>query len=173
MHSVKRHFQHRWGVIIVVLSILMLVLAACGSGGGSGQGGGATPTPSLTPSPTPVQVQQCGKVNVIGPHGTPSDPAAAQAAADCLWQAYQQQCRPATMTFTATSLDSGVVHIFTIGKKGSSCMITDEVQHYIAPNPPKTTATYVCASVTKTTAGLVFSSCGQDGVNGTVLVPTV
>ena len=88
------------------------------------------------------------------------------------WQAYQQ-CQPATMTFSVTSVDTGVVRIFTLEKKGSSCMITDEVQHYIAPNPPKTTATYDCASVTKTAAGLVFSSCGQDGVNGTIIVPAV
>ncbi len=169
MHLVKHHFQRQWMVVVAGLSMLILILAACSSGG---QGGGPTPTPtpSPTPSPTPIVAQQCGKVNV-GPRGNPTDPAAAQAATECLWQAYQQQCRSATMTFNVASLDTGVVHIFTLQKKGSSCTITDEVQHYIAPNPPKTTATYVCASVTKTTAGLVFSSCGQDGVNGTVVVP--
>src|SRR5436309_6709715 len=133
MQLVKHHFQNQWMVVLAVLSMLMVVLAACSSGGGSGQGGGATPTPS----PTPIVVQQCGKVN-IGPRGSPTDPAAAQAATDCLWQAYQQQCHPATMTFSVTSLDTGVVHIFTLEKKGSSCMIVDVVQHYIAPNPPKT-----------------------------------
>jgi hypothetical protein len=172
MHLVKRHFQNQWMVMVAVLSMLMLVLAACSFGGGSGQGGGTTPTPSPSPTPTPAQVQQCGKMT-IGPRGSPVDPAAAQADTDCLLQAYQQQCRPATLTVTVASLDSGVVHIFTLAKKGSSCEIMDTVQHYIAPNPPKTTATYVCASVTKTSAGLVFSSCGQDGVNGTIVVPTV
>jgi hypothetical protein len=171
MQLVKHHFQNRWMVMVAVLSMLMLVLAACGSGGGSGQGSGTTPTPSPTPSPTPIAAQQCGKVS-IGVSGTPTDPTAAQGTTNCFWQAYQQ-CQPATMTLTLTSVDTGVVRIFTLEKKGSSCTITDEVQHFIAPNPPKTTATYVCASVTKTAAGLVFNSCGQDGVNGTVIVPVV
>lgn len=171
MHVVKHHFQNRWMIMVAGLSMLLVILAACSFGGGSGQGGSTTPTPAPTPSPTPIAAQQCGKVN-IGPRGTPTDPPTAQAATNCLWQAYQQ-CQPATMTFNVASLDTGVVHIFTLQKKGSSCTITDEVQRYIAPNPPKTIATYTCAGVTKTTAGLVFSSCGQDGVNGTIVVPAV
>ena len=159
-HSVKYLFQGKWVVILAMLSLFMLVLAACGPNG-AGQGGGATPTA--------VQVQKCGRVT-IGPRGAPVDPTASQAAGNCLWQAYQQ-CQPATMTFTATSLDTGTIRIFTIGKNGSNCMISDVVQHYIAPNPPKTTATYTCAAVTKTSTGLRFASCGQDGTNGTVLVP--
>lgn len=171
MQLVKHHFQNQRMVMVTVLSMLMLVLAACSFGGGSGQGGGATPTPSPTPSPTSIAAQQCGKVS-IGVSGTPTDPTAAQGTTNCFWQAYQQ-CQPATMTLTLTSVDTGVVRIFSLEKKGGTCTITDEVQHYIAPSPPKTTATYVCASVTKTTAGLVFNSCGQDGVNGTVIVPVV
>jgi hypothetical protein len=158
MCLVKQSFQSRWIVILALLSLVILVVAACGSTESS-QGSGLTPTPA--------QLQKCGEVST-SPRGSLLDPAVAQATADCLWRAYQQ-CQPAMMVFTATSLDTGVVRTFTIGKHGSSCVISDAVQHYIAPHPPKETNTYTCASMTKTSTELRFTACGQDG---TVLVPT-
>ena len=144
------------GLLVVVLGV---VLVACGTN----TGGAANPTPTVS-----TQVQKCGSVQT-NPMGHPLDGATAKQAENCFWQA-DQKCQPATLTYTATSVDTIATHTFTIAQNGQQCSITDSVKHAIVPAQPKAAKTYTCSSVAQKPDGLHFSSCGEEG---DVVVPTI
>jgi hypothetical protein len=139
-------------------ALLMLVLAACGST--STNVGGQ-------PSPTPPQVQNCGSIHSLGPQIIPADQSMAQQAENCFWQAFQQ-CQPATFTYSQNGVDTGTVHKFSLKNINGTCSISDEVQHFIAPNPPGAAITYLCNDVKLQSDGLYFFSCGNIG---TIFIP--
>lgn len=143
----------------LIMALLMLVLSACGSNTG-GQG--------LTPTPTrPLQVQKCGTVHTLHSYIAPADQQIVKQAENCFWQAFQQ-CQPATLTYQQNELDTGTVHTFTLKSADGKCIVSDGVQHYIAPHPPGNATTYACSDVKLQTDGLYIFSCGDVG---TVVVP--
>ncbi len=151
-------FLLRMGLLLVVLGVS---LVACGTN--TGGGGVTNPTPTVS-----TQVQKCGSVQT-NPMGHPLDGASAKQAENCFWQA-DQKCQPATLTYTATSVDTIATHTFTIANNGGQCSVTDTVKHSIVPAQPKAAKTYTCGSVAQKPDGLHFSSCGEEGE---VVVPTI
>lgn len=145
----------------LIVALLMLVLPACGSNTG-GQGQGVTPTPTRS-----LQVQKCGTVHTLHAYIAPADQQTVKQAENCFWQAFQQ-CQPATLTYQQNELDTGTVHTFTLKSADGKCMVSDGVQHYIAPRPPGNATTYACSDVKLQTDGLYIFSCGDVG---TVVVP--
>ncbi len=148
------------GLLLTTLACLCLglLLTACGANGGTATGAGATPTK--------VVVQQCGTVHTT-PRGVITDTSAAKTVENCFFQDYQQ-CRPATLSYTLLSLDSGIDRTFTVKSANGHCSVTDAVQHYVVPKQPGPAQVYTCTGVTQQADGLHFSSCGTDG---DVLVP--
>jgi len=139
--------------LLIALVILTAILAACGSNNTT-PGGQPTSTP-------PAQVQKCGSVET-SPNGLITDATKAKQAENCFWQAYQQ-CHTATLTFTKRGLDAGAIHSFTIASNNGQCSISDAIQTYIAPNPPRPGSTYTCMGLTQQVDGLHFASCGELG----------
>ena len=144
--------------LLIALMILTSLLAACGSNTTSG---GNQPNGT-----TPAQVQKCGSVET-SPNGLITDATKAKQAENCFWQAYQQ-CHTATLNFTRRSLDSGAIHAFTTVSNNGQCSISDAVQIYIVPSPPKPGTTYTCTGLTQQADGLHFASCGE---LGDIMVP--
>jgi hypothetical protein len=139
----------------ILVALLSMAIAACGSSV-SGQGN--------TPSPGPLQ--KCG--NVQGSlRGTIPNPSGAKQAEDCFWQAFQK-CQPASLVYTAVSVDTVATRTFTIKNNGTQCSVTDAFQNEIVPQKPFAPKTYICSGVTQLADGLHFSSCGDDG---DVIVP--
>jgi hypothetical protein len=50
-----------------------------------------------------------------------------------------------------------------------ACVITDDLQHFIAPHPPKAVGSYTCTGLAQQSDGLHFQACGSEG---NVLVPS-
>ena len=144
--------------LLIALIALILILTACGSNTTTigGQPGG-------TP---PAQVQKCGSVET-SPNGLITDATKAKQAENCFWQAYQQ-CHAATLNFTKRGLDAGAIHAFTIANNNGQCSISDAIQTYIAPSPPKPGNTYNCTGLTREADGLHIAYCGD---LGDILVP--
>jgi hypothetical protein len=161
MSAIQQHLRkYRLSLTCFVLglALLMGLLAACGSNGTTTESSGPTPPP---------QTQSCGTLHVLNNTLAPTDQPHAQQVENCFWQAYRQ-CRPATLIFSASSVDAGTIHTFSLKSVNGTCAITDAVQHFIAPRPPQTTGTYTCGSVTLQSDGLHISSCGD---LGTVTIP--
>jgi hypothetical protein len=151
--------KYRLSLACSVLGLALLVglLAACGSN--------STTTGSPGPTPPP-QTQSCGTLHVLGKTIVPADQPYAQQRVNCFWQAYQQ-CRPATLIFSASGIDAGTIHTFSLRSVNGKCTVTDAVQHFIAPRPPQTAGTYTCRNVALQSDGLHIS-CGD---LGTVTIP--
>jgi len=144
---------------IGLLTVLMVVLAACGSNNTTTGGGQSNSTPT-------AQAQKCGGVSTY-PNGKLANETTAKQVENCFWQAYQQ-CQAATLSFTKSGLDAGTIHAFTIASNNGQCSISDAIQTYIAPNPPRPGKTYACTSLTQQVDGLHFASCGE---LGDIIVP--
>ena len=169
------------------LILLLLLLAACGTNSVTTtsasspktaspvSGTGATPTISIaTPTGsiknTPVTqqpVQNCGAVHSTNLRVAPTNQDLAKGAEDCFWQAYQQ-CRPATLTYSLTSVDTAVIHTFSLENQNGKCVITDARQNTIVPHTPRPAGSSVCTGLTQQPDGLHFLACGTEG---DVLVP--
>lgn len=130
---------------------LCLGMAACGV---SPSLGSASPTSTRNTGPA----ISCGSISQGGPVAQPAN---ASAAENCFWQAYQQ-CKPATLEYTVSSVDTGTTHQLTLTPQTDGCRITDVSTHYVVPNTQKTT-TYVCSGMTKLTQGLQLQGCGAEG----------
>ena len=144
--------------LLIALTVLTVILAACGSN---------DTTPGGQPNSTPpAQAQKCGSVDT-SPDGKLIDEALAKQAENCFWQAYQH-CQAATLIFTKRGLDAGTIHTFTLANNNGQCSISDAIQIYIAPNPPRPGSTFACMSLTQQADGLHFASCGS---LGDVVVP--
>jgi hypothetical protein len=114
-----------------------------------------------------AQVQKCGQLHTLNGHFSESADSVKQAE-NCFWHAFQQ-CNAATLTFEASGIDTGIIHTFTVMNNNGTCSISDATQHYIAPRPPQSGNTYMCAGLVQQADGLHFSGCGDEG---TVVVPT-
>jgi hypothetical protein len=147
------------GIVAVFISI---ALVACGSSTGSG--GSATPTAT-------AQAQNCGTI-ATNPRGAPTDLTVALKDEQCFSQAYQQ-CHNATLVYTLHGVDTTAVHTFTIENHNGQCVILDAMQHSIAPAPLSPATTYQCSGVALQSDGLHITGCGQDGNNGTIVVPSI
>jgi hypothetical protein len=140
--------------LLATLTVLILILVACGSNN--------TTTGGSQPSGAPTeQTQKCGSVNTY-PNGKLANEPTAKQAENCFWQAYQH-CHTATLSFAKRGLDAGAIHAFTIKSNNGQCTISDAIQTYIAPNPPKAGNTYTCTGLTQQVDGLHFASCGELG----------
>ena len=161
MSRTRRFSQNPFSrIAYIIMSSLLLgfFLAACGTN--TTTSGQATSTPT-------AQTVNCGSLHG-GPGGISSpDKVGVQNAENCFYQAFQQ-CRPATLTFTAFGVDAGAIHHFSVKSVNGSCTVSDGWQHYIAPNPPGATINYTCATVTKQSDGLHIQTCGD---LGTILIP--
>lgn len=166
-YLIRRRFL--MGSLMMSLVFLLTLLAACGtnSGGtttGSGPGGsGATATATKAPT-----TQNCGIVHSMRLNIIPSDATLAKGVENCFWQAYQQ-CHPAKLTYAQNELDTGAIHTFSLKSVNGSCVITDDLQRFIAPHPPKAAGSYTCAGLAQQSDGLHFQACGNEG---NILVPT-
>src|SRR5215467_5020586 len=138
-------------------------LAACGY---SGSNQSSTPSTSTQPrvqvTHPPAPVKKCGIVQGLAHlEVPPSDTGAAQAE-NCFWQAFQH-CRPATLVFITSSVDTALIRTFTIHDDNGACSISDAKQQRIVPNPPSPAGTYTCTGLVQKPDGLHFSACGKDG----------
>ncbi|HZS76605.1 MAG TPA: hypothetical protein VFA41_08310 [Ktedonobacteraceae bacterium] len=154
-------FVRSAGMLLVTV-LFVLLMAACGTNTTTGGG-----QPSNTPTTAPTHPQNCGSLHKNQLALVQKDKAVAPQDENCFWQAYQQ-CSPATLTFTQTSIDTGVIHTFTVKNVNGKCTITDSYQHFIAPNPPGKAVDYTCGSMTKESDGLHIASCGQ---MDTIVIP--
>ena len=157
----------RWSCrTIVALSIGILVavvstgLAACGSRS-SNQVNTSSTQPKTQVAQLPVQVQKCGSVQGPARLEVPVDDNGAQQAENCLWQAYQH-CRPATLEFITTSVDTALIRTFTIQNNQGTCTISDARQLRVMPNKLSAVKTFTCTGLVQQ-QGLRFLSCGEDG----------
>lgn len=161
--------------------VALTLLVACGTNAGTsattGHGGAVTTNTSTTTvsntgttsgAPTGLAVQSCGTVHTMRLLIVPADKDLAKGVENCFWQAFQQ-CQAATMIYAQNELDTGTIHHFSLQRVNGSCVITDGVQHFIAPRPAQGTTNYVCAGLTQQADGLHFRACGQ---LGDVLVPS-
>lgn len=144
--------RHRFLILSHLLALVMFVgcgvaLAACGG------------SDSAT-------AQNCGQLQSLNGHFLEAGDKVKQSES-CFFHAFQQ-CSAATLTFRASGVDAGVIHTFTTQNNGGVCSISDQTQHYVAPNPPQAGATYTCTGLTQQADGLHFSGCGDEGI---VLVP--
>ena len=154
-HFLNKPSSWRAGIVISFL-FLGFLLAACGNAATT-TGGQPTPTPT-----TSAQTVNCGQVTKGHTGIIPSDKAAVQKAEGCFYQAYQH-CQPATLTFTQASIDSGVIHTFSLKSVNGSCGITDTEQNYIAPNKKTQPVVYNCAAMQMQSDGLHIQACGKFG----------
>ncbi|HEY7417706.1 MAG TPA: hypothetical protein VH593_21165 [Ktedonobacteraceae bacterium] len=172
-------YSSRRCLLATGLILLLLLLAACGTNsvtttGASGpgtpspvSGTGATPTRSIKNTPVTQPVQNCGTVHSTNLLVVPTDQDLAKGAEDCFWQAYQQ-CRPATLTYSLTSVDTAAIHTFSLENQNGGCVITDARQNMVAPHAPRPAGSSVCTGLTQQPDGLHFLACGNEG---NVLVP--
>lgn len=137
---------------LALFAIMAVALAACGSQYGGSGSPGATTTPT---------VQKCGSVHSL-PDGKLATPMAAKTAEDCFWQAYQQ-CKAATISYTAGGVDTVSINTFTIKNDNGKCAVSDAAQFSIAPNKPGAPKTYSCSGITQQQNGLRITSCGERG----------
>ena len=144
---------------VLGLTLLVGVLAACGSNGTTGSG-----NPTATP---PTQTQNCGSLHTLRLGIVPADQSRVQQVENCFAQAYQQ-CHPATLVYTLSSLDSGTVHTFSLKNANGKCTVSDAVGSFIAPRPPHPIGNYTCSGVSLQANGLLISSCGS---LGDILIP--
>ncbi len=162
--------------------VVLMLLAACGTNVGTTTGSNSNSTPttstsatatstaSATPAPTKtLAMQNCGTVHTMRLLIVPTDVDHVKGVEDCFWQAFQQ-CHPATMVYAQNSLDTGIIHSFSLKSVNGACLISDGVQHFMAPHPASAATNYTCAGLTQQTDGLHFRACGEAG---DVLVPSV
>lgn len=158
--------RRRAGMPVAVLSIGLLValvstgLAACGYNGSTQ--GGAPSQPTTQATHLPAQVQKCGTVEGSARLEVPVTDSGAQQVEDCFWQAFQH-CRPATLVFIMTSVDTALIRTFTIRNNQGTCSITDAKQLRVVPNKPSAARTYSCTGLVQQPGDLRFFSCGEDG----------
>lgn len=145
------------GALLLCALALAFVLAACASLTGSQGNTTATATPG-----TPKQAVNCGTLHSNYAGLLSSDKASAQQVESCFYHAYQQ-CQAATLTFQQTSIDSGSVNHLSVKSANGACVLSDGVQHFIAPKPPGGIITYTCASASMLADGLHIASCGDAG----------
>lgn len=143
------------GALAVALT-LALGLAACGISASGGAGGAAA---------TAVG-GNCGTV-ATGPRPVQNTPSGASVE-QCFAAAYTH-CQPATLLFTAGSLDTITTHaLAVVPSPGSGCHIVDTRQTTLAGSSNKgPTTVLTCTTVTLETDGLHLSSC-QNGEGFTV-----
>lgn len=165
-YLIRRHFL--MGSLALSLMFLLVFLAACGANGSTTTGSGST-NPGTTATATKVPTtQNCGVVHSMRLNIVPADTKLAKGVENCFWQAYQQ-CHPAKMLYAQNDLDAGSIHNFSLKSQNGTCIITDALQHFVAPRPPQAVATYTCAGLTQQSDGLHFQACGSEG---NILVPT-
>ena len=152
----------------LMMALAGVGLAACGY---SGSNQSSTPSTQSQPQAQvthpPVPVQKCGVVQGLARLEAPPSDTGAARAENCFWQAFQH-CRPATLVFITSSVDTALIRTFTIHDDNGVCSISDMKQQRIVPNPPSPTGTYTCTGLVQKPDGLHFSACGKDGE---VLVP--
>jgi predicted small lipoprotein YifL len=161
MHLIRR------SVLTLGLTLLLIVLAACGTDAGStttGNGSGTaasgtTTTAAVTGAPT---TQNCGIVHTSRLQVVPADRDHAKGAEDCFWQAYQQ-CHPAKLTYSQASLDTAVIHTFSLKSQNGQCVITDALQHQVMPRAPSPAGSFTCTGMTRQNDGLHLTACGSEG----------
>lgn len=152
--------------LTIGLVLCLVLLAACGTNAGTTTTTGSSGVTTTTTN-TPLVTVQCGAVHTMRLLVVPADKDRVKGVEDCFWQAYQQ-CHPATLIYAQNNLDTGTIHNFSLKSENGQCVITDGVQHVIAPHPPQSTTNYTCTGLTRQNDGLHFLSCGEVG---NVLVP--
>jgi hypothetical protein len=169
-------------IAILASMLLLVMLAACGAAiKTTGPAGTSTAQANTTST---VQAGATGttstqgtvQVTVTVPAGTincgaiyynklimtqPNDNLVAQALS-CFWQAYQQG-KPAALTYTQVSVDSGIIHNFLLQRVNNTLVLTDTVQHYVLPHTKTTLGTYTCNALAKLDTGLQAQACGKEG----------
>ena len=166
---------HHWRLrrwlctIIAALSIGLLIalvstgLAACGySGSNEGSTSSTQHQPQAQVTHLPAQVRECGIVQGLARLEVPVDDNGAQQAENCFWQAFQH-CRPTTLVFITTSVDTALIRTFTIHNNKGACSISDARQLRVVPNQPSAARTYTCTGLVQQQHSLRFFSCGEDG----------
>ncbi|MGH2508254.1 MAG: hypothetical protein ACRDHZ_12760 [Ktedonobacteraceae bacterium] len=154
----KHMYTHGMTRCVFGLAMVMalLLVAAC-----------STTTGSNTASVS--EAQQCGTVHTMRSLVVAMDWNMATGVEDCFWQAFQQ-CSSATLVYTQSDVEASTIHTFSLQSRNNTCKITDSVQHFLAPHPPQSPVSYICAGMQRQANGLHFLSCG---VLGLILVPAV
>ena len=109
-----------------------------------------------------VAGKKCGTVQTLGRLEVPVADSGAGEAESCFWQALQR-CRPATLVFIMSSIDTSVLRTFSIHNNHGECSIVDTRQFRVIPGRVSAAVNYTCAGVKKVQGGLLFVACGQDG----------
>jgi hypothetical protein len=142
---------------ILCIGFLLVLLSACGSNADQSSTGSS----GVTATPTTLGAQKCGTINVSGPRMVPTDSAQAKQGSNCFYQAYQQ-CHPALLTFRTSSVDSGIIHTFTVKQVNGKCTITDLTQHYVVPKSPQGATPHNCSGAALKADG-VHVTCDNEG----------
>ncbi len=154
----------RSSLVVMALLACMLFVAACGNNsGGAPTGNSGTPGTTATVPRT----QNCGSVHSMQDAIIQADKTKASTIENCFWQAYQH-CQSASMVYTQGGIDTLTVHTFSLKSQNKTCIISDYIQHALAPHPLQPGATYTCSSLTLQGDGLHVVSCGN---LGSILVP--
>ncbi len=138
------------------LTLFLLLVAACSTATNSGN------------AAAPI-TQKCGAVHTQRSLVVSMDWSMAKGVEDCFWQAFQQ-CGPATLIYSQSDSEASTIHTFSLQSEKGPCLITDSVQHFLAPHPPQSAINYTCTDLQRQTNGLHFLSCGT---LGNIFVPTV
>lgn len=143
------------------LALLLFLLAACGTNTTiTGSNG-----PAATATTLPTQL--CGTVHTLRQQVVPGDQKSAKGVEECFWQAYQQ-CHPAKLVYSQGSVDTVMIHTFSLKSQSGKCVITDALQHVVIPHPPQSEGNHTCTGLEQQAAGLRFLACTDEG---NVLVP--
>jgi hypothetical protein len=109
-----------------------------------------------------VAGKKCGIVQSLGRLEVPVADSDAGPAENCFLQALQQ-CRPATLVFIMSSIDTSVLRTFSTHNNHGTCSLVDTRQFRVLPGRTSAPVNYTCAGVKKIQGGLLFVACGQDG----------
>ncbi len=153
------------GVLSVAIMAIFITAALVACGSSTASGGSATPTPT-----TQTQTQNCGTIETT-PRGMPANETTAQQSEHCFAQAFQQ-CHNATLVYSLHGVDTSVVRTFTVQNHNGQCTILDAMQHSIAPAPLSPAKTFQCSTMAMHVDGLHIIGCGQDGDNGSIVIPS-
>ena|SRR5258708_916001 len=148
--------------LMIGLALLLFLLAACGTQASTITGSNNPVATATTPS-----TQPCGTVHTIRLQVVPADQKSVKSVEDCFWQAYQQ-CYPATLVYSQASVDTAMIHTFSLKSQNGKCAITDALQRVNFPHSPQSVGNYACTGLTQQPTGLHFLACDNEG---DVLVP--
>ena len=161
--AIRRWFSTTCAVALLLVFASAGIAACAYSSAAQASVSSALPQSQAQSQPlAEVAGKKCGTVQTLGRLEVPVADSDAAEVESCFWRALQQ-CRPATLVFIMSSIDTSVLRTFSIHKNHGECSIVDTRQFRVIPRPISAPVNYTCAGVKKVQGGLLFVACGQDG----------